>query len=172
MKKLIFLSIIIFSSYSFSLEDISFACDPKKFLSEDNLTKVLVHRDSAFNICLNCKGESCAFKNELISEEKSLAICKRLFCTASFASRGFEIPPEIPRGRSSFTYHYSISKEGKVIDIKVDKSEGVFSTKDARKFVQALTRKTRFSPINFEGNIYKLTNLSSQMTINTRLGQE
>ncbi len=148
MKKLIFLSIIIFSSYSFSIEDISFACDPKKFLSEDNLTKVLEHRDSAFNICLNCEGESCAFKNELLSEEKSLAICKRSVLYCIFCKpRALRFRLKLPRGRSSFTYHYSISKEGKVIDIKVDKSEGVFSTKDARKFVQALTRKTRFSPI-------------------------
>jgi hypothetical protein len=73
MKKLIFLSSIIFSSYSFSLEGSSFACDPKKFLSEDNMTKVLIHRDSAFNICLNCEGESCAFKNELLSEKKKFS---------------------------------------------------------------------------------------------------
>ena len=121
---------------------------------------------------MNCEGDSCSFRKELLSDQQSLSICKRLFCTASFASHGFEIPADTPRGKSSFSYNYSISKKGKVIDISVKTSEGVFSTKDARKFVKALTRKTKFTPIEFGGSYYNLINLSSEMSINTRLGQE
>ena len=171
MKKLFFLFIALVSFSSFSNED-TFSCDPKKFLSEDNLDKVLKHRESGFNICLNCEGDSCSFRKELLSDQQSLSICKRLFCKASFASHGFELPADTPRGMSSFSYNYSISKKGKVIDISVKTSEGVFSTKDARKFVKALTRKTKFTPIEFGGSYYNLINLSSEMSINTRLGQE
>ena len=96
MKKALFLSFFLFSSSYFFGEDTSFNCDPKKFLADDVLEKVLVHRDSAFNICLDCEDKSCRFKAALLSDERSLSICKRLFCTASFASRGFEIPPKRP----------------------------------------------------------------------------
>ena len=172
MKKTLFLSLFLFSSSYFFGGDSSFNCDPKKFLAEDVLEKVLVHRDSAFNICLDCEDQSCQFKDALLSDEKSLSICKRLFCTASFASRGFEIPPETPRGKSLFSYKYSISTEGKVKNIKVESTEGVFSSRDAREFIKALTRKTKYVPIEFEGNYYELTDLKSEMSINTRLGND
>ena len=172
MKKALFLSFFLLSSSHFFGEDTSFNCDPKKFLADDVLEKVLLHRDSAFNICLDCEDQSCRFKAALLSDEKSLSICKRLFCTASFASRGFEIPPETPRGKSLFSYKYSISKEGKVKNIKVESTEGVFSSRDAREFIKALTRKTKYVPIEFEGNYYELTNLKSEMSLNTRLGND
>ena len=54
MKKTLFLSFFLFSSSYFFGGDSSINCDPKKFLAEDVLEKVLVHRDSAFNICLDC----------------------------------------------------------------------------------------------------------------------
>ena len=170
MKKLIILFIVLFSNLTFS--ENNFSCDPKKFLSPDTLTKVIKHRDSALNVCLNCEGNSCAFKSQLLSDQKSLAICKRLFCTASYASRGYEMPADSPRGKSSFSYQYAISEKGKIIDIKVNSVEGVFSSKDAVKFIKALTRKTRFQPIESDGNFYQLKNLTSELTINTRLEQE
>ena len=169
MKKLIILFIVLFSNLTFSE---NFSCDPKKFLSPDTLTKVIKHRDSALNVCLNCEGNSCAFKSQLLADQKSLAICKRLFCTASYASRGYEMPADSPRGKSSFSYQYAISEKGKIIDIKVNSVEGVFSSKDVVKFIKALTRKTRFQPIEFDGNFYQLKNLTSEMTLNTRLEQE
>ena len=172
MKKIIFISFFSLLSSVFYGEDISFNCDPKKFLPENIIEKVLIHRDSTFNICLKCEGESCSFKNELLGDEKSLSICKRLFCTASFASRGFEIPSETPRGKSSFNYQYSISKQGKIKDIKVISTEGVFSSRDVKAFVQALTRRTKYEPIEFQDNYYELTGLETEMTINTRLGNE
>ena len=56
-----------------------FSCDPKKYLPENLLEKVLIHRESAFNICLNCNGDECAFRDQLLNDEKSLNLCKRLF---------------------------------------------------------------------------------------------
>ena len=172
MKRTIFLSISLLFSNSFLAEVEPFSCDPKKYLPEDLANKVLVHRESAFNICLSCEGETCKFKQELLGNSDTLSICKRLFCTASFASRGFEIPAGTPRGKSSFSYKYSISKLGAIKDITITSTDGVFSNKDAKEFVKALTRKTKFLPIKYQENSYELINLASDMNINTRLGND
>ena len=173
MKKIILLCSLAFVGQCFTNEIIeSFNCDPKKYLPESLLEKVLKHRESAFNICLTCNGDDCSFKNELLSDEKSLNLCKRLFCTASFASRGFEMPGDSPRGKSYFKYSYSISKKGIVEDINILDTTGAFSSKDAKKFLKALTRKTKYEPINFRGNSYKLNGLSAEMSINTKLVNE
>ena len=172
MIRAFFFSISLLLSNSFFAEGKSFSCDPKKYLPEDLANKVLVHRESAFNICLSCEGETCKFKQELLGNSDTFSICKRLFCTASFASRGFEIPAGTPRGKSSFSYQYSISKLGAIKDITITSTDGVFSNKDAKEFVKALTRKTKFLPIKYQGNSYELINLASDMNINTRLGND
>jgi len=172
MKKVFFLSHLLLLSISFYGSENFFNCDPKKFLSEDMLEKVKLHRESAFNICLSCNGQTCNFKNELVSEDKSLSICKRLFCTPFFASRGFEIPAETPRGESSFKFQYAISTEGRIKDINITSVEGVFSSRDAKEFIRALTRKTKFIPITYENSPYELRGLKSEMNLNTRLEKE
>ena len=168
MKRTIFLSISLLFSNSFLAEGEPFSCDPKKYLPEDLANKVLVHRESAFNICLDCNNQACKFKNSLLQDDQSAAICKRLFCTASFASRGFEVPSDAPRGESSFNYKYTISKEGKIKDIRIISVEGAFSKSDAAKFIKALTRKTRFEPININGTLYELNDLNSNMSLTTK----
>ena len=172
MRAVYVLSFFLFSSFSVFGESRNFDCDPKKFLSENLIEKVLVHRETSFQICLNCEGETCSFNQELLKDERNLSICKRLFCTPSFASRGFEIPPETPRGKSSFNYNYTISNTGTIKDIKIISVEGVFSSRDAREFLKALTRKTKYIPIEFRDDYYELINLESQISINTRLGYE
>ena len=172
MRAVYVLSFFLFSSFSVFGESRNFDCDPKKFLSENLIEKVLVHRETSFQICLNCEGETCSFNQELLKDERSLSVCKRLFCTPSFASRGFEIPPETPRGKSSFNYKYMISNTGTIKDIKIISVEGVFSSRDAREFLKALTRKTKYIPIEFRDDYYELINLESQISINTRLGYE
>ena len=172
MRGVYVLSFFLFSSFSVFGESRNFDCDPKKFLSENLIEKVLVHRETSFQICLNCEGEICSFNQELLKDERSLSVCKRLFCTPSFASRGFEIPPETPRGKSSFNYNYTISNKGTIKDIKIISVEGVFSSRDAREFLKALTRKTKYIPIEFRDDYYELINLESQISINTRLGYE
>ena len=112
--------------------------------------------------------QACKFKNSLLQDDQSAAICKRLFCTASFASRGFEVPSDAPRGESSFNYKYTISKEGKIKDIRIISVEGAFSKSDAAKFIKALTRKTRFEPININGTLYELTDLNSNISLSTK----
>lgn len=149
-----------------------FTCDPKKYLPENLVEKVLKHRESAFNICLNCTGDDCSFKSQLLKNEESLNLCKRLFCSASFASRGFEMPADSPRGKSAFKYTYSISKKGTVENLKITETTGAFSSKDALKFLKSLTRKTKYEPINYQGNFYKLGGLSAEMSINTKLVNE
>ena len=151
MKRAFFLSISLLLSNSFFAEGEPFSCDPKKYLPEDLANKVLVHRESGFNICLSCEGETCKFKQQLLDNPDTLSICKRLFCTASFASRGFEIPAGTPRGKSSFSYQYSISKLGAITDITITSTDGVFSNKDAKEFVKALTRKTKLIPLKNQG---------------------
>ena len=46
------------------------------------------------------------------------------------------------------------------------------TTRDVKAFVQALTRRTKYEPIEFQDNYYELTGLETEMTINTRLGNE
>ncbi len=142
------------------------ACNNMVAMNEDILSAVRKHRDSTFNTCLSCEGSSCAFKE--FKDSKTLAVCKRLFCTPTFVSPGFETPADTPSGKSSFTYYYSISKEGSIVNIEIKSVEGVFSKKDAKKFIKARTRKTKFEPVVFQNRAYEIVNLTSNMVLNTR----
>jgi hypothetical protein len=135
-------------------------------MNDTILTAVRKHRDSAFNTCLTCQGSSCSFR--AFQDRKTEAVCKRLFCTPIFVSPGFETPADTPSGKSSFTYSYDISKEGSLKNIAIIKAEGVFSKNDAKKFIKARTRKTKFEPINFDNKSYEIINLTGEMSLNTR----
>ena len=93
------------------------ACDNMIAMSEDLLNAVRKHRDSAFKTCLSCKGSSCSFIE--FNDSKTLAVCKRLFCTPTFVSPGFETPADTPSGKSSFTYSYGISEKGSLENIEI-----------------------------------------------------
>ena len=169
MKKIIYvLSLIFISHFNYSEEAQPVACDPMIPMNESILSAVLKHRDSAFNTCLSCQGSSCSLKSW--DDSKTLSVCKRLFCTPSFVSPGFETPADTPSGKSSFTYSYGISKEGFLENIEVLKSEGAFKKRDAKKFLKARTRKTRFEPIIYKKVPYEIVNLTSNMVLNTRWG--
>ena len=142
------------------------ACENMVAMNEDILNAVRKHRDSAFNTCLSCKGASCSFRE--FNESKTLAVCKRLFCTPIFISPGFETPADTPSGKSSFTYSYNISKEGSLENIEIISVEGVFNKKDAKKFIKARMRKTKFEPVVFKNKAYEIVNLTSNMVLNTR----
>ena len=142
------------------------ACNNMVAMTEAILNGVRKHRDSAFKICLSCQGSSCIFSQ--FQERKTEAVCKRLFCTPTFVSPGFETPADTPSGKSSFNYSYSISKEGTLSNIEILDVEGVFSKKDAKKFIKARTRKTKFEPINFDNKSYEIINLTGEMSLNTR----
>tara|TARA_B100000945_G_scaffold3521_1_gene2963 strand:- start:41 stop:631 length:591 start_codon:yes stop_codon:yes gene_type:complete len=142
------------------------ACNNMIAMNDTILTAVRKHRDSAFNTCLTCQGSSCSFR--AFQDRKTEAVCKRLFCTPIFVSPGFETPADTPSGKSSFTYSYDISKEGSLKNIAIIKAEGVFSKSDAKKFIKARTRKTKFEPINFDNKSYEIINLTGEMSLNTR----
>ena len=82
------------------------------------------------------------------------------------------MPADSPRGKSAFKYTYSISKKGTVENLKITETIGAFSSKDALKFLKSLTRKTKYEPINYQGNFYKLSGLSAEMSLNTKLVNE
>ena len=169
MTKIMYvLSLIFISYFNYSEEAQPVACDPMIPMTESILSAVLKHRDSAFNTCLSCQGSSCSLKSW--DDSKTLSVCKRLFCTPSFVSPGFETPADTPSGKSSFTYSYGISKEGFLENIEVLKSEGAFKKRDAKKFLKARTRKTRFEPIIYKKVPYEIVNLTSNMVLNTRWG--
>ena len=169
MKKIIYvLSLIFISYFNYSEEAQPVACDPMIPMTDSILSAVLKHRDSAFNTCLSCQGSSCSFKSW--DDSRTLAVCKRLFCTPSFVSPGFETPADTPSGKSSFTYSYGISKEGFLENIEVLKAEGAFKKRDAKKFLKSRTRKTRFEPIIYKKVPYEIVNLTSNMVLNTRWG--
>ena len=167
MKKITYvLSLIFISFFNFSEETQPVACDPMIPMTESILSAVLKHRDSAFNTCLSCQGSSCSFKSQ--NDSKIHQVCKRLFCTPSFVSPGFETPADTPSGKSSFTYSYNISKEGSLVNIEVLKAEGAFKKRDAKKFLKARTRKTKFEPVIYKNEPYEIVNLTSNMVLNTR----
>ena len=169
MKKIIYvLSLIFISYFNYSEEAQPVACDPMIPMTDSILSGVLKHRDSFFNTCLRCQGSSCTFKSQ--NDSKIHQVCKRLFCTPSFVSPGFETPADTPSGKSSFTYSYNISKEGSLVNIEVLKAEGAFKKKDAKKFLKARTRKTKFEPVIYKNEPYEIVNLTSNMVLNTRWG--
>ena len=142
------------------------ACNNMIAMNDTILTAVRKHRDSAFKTCLTCQGSSCSFR--VFQDRKTEAVCQRLFCTPIFVSPGFETPADTPSGKSSFTYSYDISKKGSLKNIAIIKTEGVFSKNDAKKFIKARTRKTKFEPINFDNKSYEIINLTGEMSLNTR----
>ncbi|HJL96507.1 MAG TPA: hypothetical protein QF379_05870, partial [SAR86 cluster bacterium] len=151
MKKIITASLLLFFSlFSLSEDLLLMSCDHKASMTQDMLTKVLKHRDSAFNTCLSCQGSSCSMKTWQDKEKNNELICKRLFCTPNFISHGYVLPGDTPSGKSSFTYTYNISQEGLLTNINILEVTGVYSKRDAKKFLKALTRKTKYEPIIFQ----------------------
>ncbi|HJL95718.1 MAG TPA: hypothetical protein QF379_01840, partial [SAR86 cluster bacterium] len=60
-----------------------------------------------------------------------------------------------------------ISQEGLLTNINILEVTGVYSKRDAKKFLKALTRKTKYEPIIFQKKSYEINNLTSSMSINT-----
>ena len=54
----------------------------------------------------------------------------------------------------------------KILDINILNVEGVFNKKDSKKFLKALTRKTLYEPLTYQGTEYSITNLTSSMSLN------
>ena len=160
----IFLFLLLFSP-SLVFADFT-SCDHKVAMTEELLQKVIKHRESAFSVCLDCLGSNCSLKNWNQNQIQNEAICKRLFCTPKKVTSGYEIPASTPRGKTNFTYTYSISVDGKILDINILNVEGVFNKKDSKKFLKALTRKTEYEPLIHQGNEYSITDLTSSMSLN------
>ena len=144
----------------------SMSCDHKVSMSADLLSKVLKHRDSAFATCLSCTKGDCSMKTWSEEGRANEAICQRLFCTPKKVSKGYEVPADTPRGKSSFSYTYSISKKGRLTDINILSVDGSYNRNDALKFLQSLTKKTQYEPLVYDNKKYQITNLTSSMSVN------
>jgi hypothetical protein len=142
------------------------SCNHKVAMSADLLTKVLKHRDSAFKTCLTCNKGDCSMKIWNEENKNNEMICKRMFCTPTKVAKAYEVPGNSPTGKSSFDYIYSISKKGKLTDINILKVEGEFNRKDALNYLKALTKRTKYEPLVNENKKYKITNLTSSMSVN------
>ena len=147
----------------------SMSCDHKVSMSADLLSKVLKHRGSAFAICLSCTKGDCLMKTWPEDGKANEVICQRLFCTPKKVSKGYEVPADTPRGKSSFSYTYSISKKGRLIDINILSVDGAYKRTDALKFLKSLTKKTQYEPLVYDNKKYKITNLASSMAVNAKL---
>ena len=145
------------------------SCDHKVSMSDDLLNKVLKHRDSAFTTCLSCTKGDCAMKTWPEEGRANETICQRLFCTPKKVNRGYEVPADTPRGKSTFSYTYSISKKGRLTDINILSVDGAYKRADALKFLKSLTKKTQYEPLVYDNKKYKITNLVSSMAVNTKL---
>ena len=169
MNKLIsilFINLFYFSQLLVAADVNPMACDHKVAMSADLLTKVIKHRDSAFDTCLSCNKGDCSMKNWSEENKQNEMICKRLFCTPIKVAKAYEVPGNSPTGKSSFDYMYSISKKGKLTDINILKVEGEFNRKDALNYLNALTKRTRYEPLVNENKKYKITNLESSLSVN------
>jgi hypothetical protein len=148
------------------------SCDHKVAMGDGLLAKVVKHRDSAFQTCLACNKDDCSMKTWNEENKGNEMICKRLFCTPNKVNKGYEVPADTPRGKSSFTYSYSISKKGKLTEINILSVEGAYKRKDALKFLKSLTKKTNYEPLIHENKKYKITNLTSSMAVNMKWENE
>ena len=142
------------------------SCDHKVSMSDDLLSKVVKHRDSAFEICLSCTKGDCLMKAWPEEGRANETICQRLFCTPKKVSKGFEVPADTPRGKSSFSYTYSISKKGRLTDINILSVDGAYKRTDALKYLKSLTKKTQYEPLVYDNKKYQITNLTSSMSVN------
>ncbi|MDA7601364.1 hypothetical protein N8791_02350 [Gammaproteobacteria bacterium] len=148
------------------------SCDHKVSMGSDLLSKVIKHRDSAFDTCLTCNKGDCTMKAWTAENKNNEMICKRLFCTPKKVNKGYEVPADTPRGKSSFSYSYTISKKGKLTEINIESVDGAYKRKDALKFLKSLTKKTQYEPLVHEGKKYKITNLTSSMSVNMKWENE
>ena len=148
------------------------SCDHKVSMGSDLLTKVIKHRDSAFDTCLTCIKGDCTMKTWNAENQNNEMICKRLFCTPKKVNKGYEVPADTPRGKSSFSYSYTISKKGKLTEINILNVDGAYKRKDALKFLKSLTKKTQYEPLIHDNKKYKITNLTSSMSVNMKWENE
>ena len=169
---LLFISLFSYAGSTAANEVSLMSCDHKVAMSSDLLTKVIKHRDSAFQTCLTCNKGDCSMKAWTEENQNNEMICKRLFCTPKKVNKGYEVPADTPRGKSSFTYSYSISKKGRLSEINVLSVEGAYKRKDAYKFLRSLTKKTQYEPLTHENKKYKITNLTSSMSVNMKWEDE
>jgi len=169
---LLFISLFSYAGAMASNDAVLMSCDHKVAMSGDLLSKVIKHRDSAFQTCLTCNKGDCAMKTWTAENQNNEMICKRLFCTPKKVSKGYEVPADTPRGKSSFTYSYSISKKGRLDEINILSVEGSYKRKDALKFLKSLTKRTEYEPLTHENKKYKVTNLTSSMTVNMKWENE
>tara|TARA_Y100001970_G_scaffold262055_1_gene345812 strand:- start:13352 stop:13867 length:516 start_codon:yes stop_codon:yes gene_type:complete len=168
-----FLSVVFFSlSLHLSSSEELFYCDHKKALNEDLLAKVIKHRSSAFDVCLKCIGEVCQMRGWQDSQTQENMICTRLFCTPKKVAKGLDLPAMAPRGKSKVDYSYSIDKQGKITDINILSTQGAFKAKDAKEFLRALTKRTRYEPLVNDSKEFSIKNLKMDIEVNLKLENE
>tara|TARA_B110000014_G_scaffold238821_1_gene205751 strand:- start:123 stop:668 length:546 start_codon:yes stop_codon:yes gene_type:complete len=169
LRILIVLTALIYSHSLFAENVRCMGKDPKSWIIPfQTIKQVVKHRNNAMDICLSCEGDSCSMKSWPEEQVKEFNVCKRLFTTPVYlrANTMSELPPKLKRiGKESrnstyFYYNYSISKEGRVSDIKVTSifGAGRLSKKEALQLWTIVTEDTFYEPIEIDGKRYEINN--------------
>ena len=166
---LIVLTALIYSHILFAENVRCMGKDPKSWIIPfQTIKQVVKHRSNAMDICLSCEGDSCSMKSWSEEQVKEFNVCKRLFTTPVYlrANSMSELPSKFKRiGKESkrstyFYYNYSISKEGRVSDIKVTSifGAGRLTKKEALQLWTIVTEDSFYEPIEIEDKRYEINN--------------
>ena len=125
------------------------------------LTRLDELRVTAARHCLKCNQEACSMKIWPEGNEKEVLLCKRIFCQPIDAVKRNMLGEldKFPSGRNYAVFNYSIGKDGKIKDIKVQESFGSMNKEQANLYLKLMLRSHRYKTLLKENNPIELTNL-------------
>tara|TARA_B100000700_G_C15061034_1_gene865877 strand:- start:8755 stop:9312 length:558 start_codon:yes stop_codon:yes gene_type:complete len=162
MRKKIFLTILISFSFILGLEA-NTRCSIDKQLNKDTLSKLSEFRTQTQEICLKCSGKKCQLKDWPVEKSNDAAVCKLLFCTASYVSRVVKMPDDVKPGKSLISFNFFLTDKGRIKGVDITNVKGEMNDRQAYKYITSFAKKTRFEPLILDGNVYQLSNLSGQV---------
>ena len=118
-------------------------------------------RQTATKHCLNCNTNTCKMKIWPEGNEKEALLCKRIFCQPIETIRKniFGEIDKFPSGKNSALFHYSISKNGEIKDIKVQEIIGSMNKKQAYLFLSFILKRHKYKELIIKNQKYGITNL-------------
>ena len=118
-------------------------------------------RQTATKHCLKCNTDSCEMKIWPEGNEKEALLCKRIFCQPIETIRKniFGEIDKFPSGKNSALFHYSISKNGEIKDIKVQEIIGSMNKKQAYLFLSFILKRHKYKELIIKNQKFGINNL-------------
>ena len=93
--------------------------------------------------------------------EKEALLCKRIFCQPIETIRKniFGEIDKFPSGKNSALFHYSISKNGEIKDIKVQEIIGSMNKKQAYLFLSFILKRHKYKELIIKNQKFGINNL-------------